>query len=174
MWWKRWTDEVTVNNCINFQTYPFSCLLFERLLFLLLFQSLSHLHNTCGLMDGGRREGGREERRKGGTEGECQVLCYTTIIKLHKLYLDEVGKVERWLLNASLPLEILPLEAPVARNRNRITSGLSGEQEEMERRPLQWKALKCKPCIRCPIATFWNICMLVAVNATKYVIITAS
>jgi len=74
--------------------------LFERLLFLLLFQSLSHLHNTCGL--------------------------------------DEVGKVERWLLNASLSLEILPLEAPVARNRNRITSGLSGEQEEMERkRPLQ-------------------------------------
>ena len=70
-------------------------------------------------MEGGRKEGGRGGgKRKGGTEGECQVLCYTTIIKLYKLDLDEVGKVERWLLNASLPLEILPLEAPVARNRN--------------------------------------------------------
>ena len=84
--WKRQTDEVMLNYCVNIQTCPFSCLLFERLLFLLLFQSLSHLHNTCGLMDGGRREGGEEGRRKGRTEGECQVLCCIIIIKLHKLY----------------------------------------------------------------------------------------
>jgi len=44
--------------------------LFERLLFLLLFQSLSHLHNTRGLTEGGREEGGRREgRREGGEEG---------------------------------------------------------------------------------------------------------
>jgi len=46
------------------------------------------------------------------------LFSYITIIKPHKLYLDEVRKVERWLLDASLSLEILPLEAPVAQNRN--------------------------------------------------------
>ena len=57
-----------LNYCVNIQTCPFSCLLFERLLFLLLFQSLSHLHNTCGLTEGGRREGKREGGREGGTK----------------------------------------------------------------------------------------------------------
>ena len=47
-------------------------------------------------------------------------FCTVIVIKLHMLhvYLDEVRKVERRLLNASLSLEVLPLEAPVAWNRN--------------------------------------------------------
>ena len=73
--WKRQTDEVMLNYCINFQTYPFSCLLFERLLFLLLFQSLSHLHNTCSLMEGGR-EGGMDEGREEEMKARFVLLHY--------------------------------------------------------------------------------------------------
>ena len=65
---------------------------------------------------GGRGEGGgREEQREKKVNAD---LCAITVIELHVLYLDEVRKVERRLLNASLSLEILPFEAPVAWNRN--------------------------------------------------------
>ena len=62
---QRGSGETSMNDRIDFQTCPFSCLLLERLLLLLLFQSLSHLHHSCGLMEG-RREGGEG----GGREGE--------------------------------------------------------------------------------------------------------
>ena len=35
-----------------------------------------------------------------------------------------------------------------------------------------WSANLAHACIRCQIASLWYICMLVALNATKYVIMT--
>ena len=55
-------------------TDPLSCLLLQTLSLLLLLQSLSHLHDPCGLGEGGGREGGGEggksERGKVRREGE--------------------------------------------------------------------------------------------------------
>lgn len=43
--------------------------------------------------------------------------------------LDEVGQLKRRLLYSSLALQVLPLEAPVARNRHRVPGGLEVDQQ---------------------------------------------
>lgn len=43
--------------------------------------------------------------------------------------LDEVGQLERRLLDSSLALQVLPLEAPVPRHRHRVPGGLEVDQQ---------------------------------------------
>lgn len=40
------------------------------------------------------------------------------------LHLDKIWQMERWFLNSPFPLKVLPLEAPVARDRYGIPSAL--------------------------------------------------
>lgn len=42
---------------------------------------------------------------------------------------DELGQLKRGLLDAPLPLEVLPFEAPVARHRHRVPGGLQVHQQ---------------------------------------------
>ena len=58
--------------------------------------------------------------------------------------LDEVWEVKGWLLNASLALQVLPLEAPVTWNRDRVTRGLQTESNKEAK----------------TIITLFNVCLL--------------
>ena len=58
--------------------------------------------------------------------------------------LDEIWEVKGWLLNASLALQVLPLEAPVTWNRDRVTRGLWTESNKEAK----------------TIITLFNVCML--------------
>lgn len=74
-------------------------------------QSRSHLHDTSGL----------EERRERERE---KYLHYS-----FRLYFDELRETKRWFLYSSLPLEVLPLKAPVTRYLYCITSRLTTPTE---------------------------------------------
>ena len=93
----------------------FPGLLLERLRILLLVVSLTHLHYTSGLEG---REGGGEGGRKAETHFK----------RLHT-HLDKVREVKGRFLNPSLPLQVLPLEAPVSRYGHTVACRLQYHQE---------------------------------------------